>query len=141
MCFRPHFQAPLLLNPLSPRGPTRRGPGERGWCEHTMRQVGDRSLIVHRSGDTSLRLYRSIFEKIFVFTIEFCRCNKSPKKKKKKNWGIFAATKFCWSDKDFHNSSPGHSKQFVAAKCRRDMMLQLLSFSVYRPLGFYRNIS
>ena len=31
---------------------------------------------------------------------------------------LFAATKFCCSDKDFHKNSPVHSKRFVATTCR-----------------------
>ena len=77
------------------------------------------------------------FVKIFVSATEFCRCNKSQKKKIVR---LVAATKFCCSHKDFHKRSPVHTKRFVAAKSRRHMLLQLLSRSVYRPLGFYRNI-
>ena len=65
---------------------------------------------------------------------------------------LVAATKFYCRDKDFHQISPVHTKRFVAAICRRNMLLQLvarpvhtewsvaatcccnLSPSVYRPL-------
>ena len=30
-------------------------------------------------------------------------------------------------DKDFHKNSPVHTKQFVAATCHRDMLLQLVA--------------
>ena len=40
---------------------------------------------------------------------------------------LVAATKFCCSDKDFHKNSPVHTKRFVAATCRRDMLLQLVA--------------
>ena len=70
---------------------------------------------------------------------------------------LVAATKFCCSDKDFHKISPGHKRRFVAAMCRRDMLLLLvagpvhtewsvvatcccnLSPSVHRPLKLVRN--
>ena len=70
---------------------------------------------------------------------------------------LFAATKFSCSDKDFHKISPVHKKRFVAAMCRRDMLLQLvagpvhtewsvvatcccnLSSGVHRPLKLVRN--
>ena len=111
-----------------------------------MRQVGDRSLSVYRSGDqlhpyvaaTNRFVCAGDLFKIFVSATEFCRCNKSQKKNIVR---LVGATKFCCSHKDFHKRSPVHTKQFVAAKSRRHMLLQLLSPSVYRPLGFYRNIA
>ena len=41
-----------------------------------------------------------------------------------------AATKFRCRDQDFHNNSPVHTKQFVAATCRRDLLLQLVAWCV-----------
>ena len=38
---------------------------------------------------------------------------------------LVPATKFCCEDKDFHKISPVHSKRFVAAMCRRNMLWQL----------------
>ena len=40
---------------------------------------------------------------------------------------VVAATKFHCRDKDFHKISPVHTKRFVAAMCRHDMLLQLVS--------------
>ena len=40
---------------------------------------------------------------------------------------LVAATKFCCSDKNFPKNSPVHTQRFVAAKCRRDMLLQLVA--------------
>ena len=79
-----------------------------------------------------------------TFCKNLCLCSKIlslQQVAKKKIVRLVAATKFCCSHKDFHKRSPVHTKRFVAAKSRRDMLLQLLSRSVYRPLGFYRNIS
>ena len=97
---------------------------------------------------------RSVHTNRFVCTGEFCenlcRCNRIL-------WPqiflrLVAAKKFCCGDRDFHKNSPPHTKRFVAATCRRDMLLQLvarplhmewsvaatcccnLSPSVYRPL-------
>ena len=65
---------------------------------------------------------------------------------------LVAATKLCCRDKDFHKKFPVHTKRFVAATCRRNVLLQPvdepvhmewslaatcccnLSPSVYRPL-------
>ena len=38
-----------------------------------------------------------------------------------------AATKFCCRDNDFHKNSQVHTKRFVAAMCRSDMLLQLVA--------------
>ena len=40
---------------------------------------------------------------------------------------LVGATKFCCRDKDFHKISPVHTKRFVAAVCRRNMLLQLVA--------------
>ena len=136
-CFRPHSQGPLLP------GPSRR---KRMMLTHyatSWRQINQcvqvgRLVAAICRCDKSLRVCWRPFGKIFVSATEFCRCNKSQKKKIVR---LVAATKFCCSQKDFHKRSPVHTKRFVAAKSRRHMLLQLLSRSVYRPLGFYRNIS
>ena len=44
---------------------------------------------------------------------------------------LVVATKFCYRDKDFHNISPGYTKRFVAAMCRRNMLLQLVARPVH----------
>ena len=75
---------------------------------------------------------RSVHTNRFVCTGEFCenlcRCNRIL-------WPqiflrLVAAKKFCCGDRDFHKNSPPHTKRFVAATCRRDMLLQLVA----RPL-------
>ena len=71
--------------------------------------------------------------KMFVSATEFCRCNKSQKNIYVR---LVAATKFCCSDKDFHKRSPVHTKRFLAAKCRRDMLLQLLRVVCTDPYDF-----
>ena len=71
---------------------------------------------------------------------------------------LVAVTKFCCRDKDFHKISAVHTKRFVAAMCRRNMLLQLvagpvhtewsvaatfccnLSPSAYRPLLLFAHI-
>ena len=40
---------------------------------------------------------------------------------------VVAATKYCFSNKDFHKTSQIHKRRFVAAMCRRDMLLQLVA--------------
>ena len=42
---------------------------------------------------------------------------------------LVEATKFCCSDKDFHKKFSSTTKRFVAATCRRDMLLQLVAYS------------
>ena len=44
---------------------------------------------------------------------------------------VVAATKFCCRDKDFHENSPVHTKRFVAAMCRRIVLLQLVAWPVH----------
>ena len=38
---------------------------------------------------------------------------------------LVAATKLCCRDKHFHKNSPTHTKGFVAATCRRNVLLQV----------------
>ena len=55
-----------------------------------------------------------------------------------------AATKFCWKFcyKDFYKISPVHTKRFVAAMCRRNMLLQLVAQFVptIRPLSAFSRV-
>ena len=44
---------------------------------------------------------------------------------------LVAATKFSCRDKDFHQISPVHTRLFVAAMCRRNMLLQLVAGPVH----------
>ena len=44
---------------------------------------------------------------------------------------LVAATKFCCIDKDFYKNSPVHTKRFVAATCRRNVLLQLVAGPVH----------
>ena len=99
-------------------------------------QVG-RLVEATRRSDKSLRLYWRIFCE------NFCLCDRilSLQQVAKKKVRLLAATKFCCIDKDFHKSSPRTYEAICRCKIRRDMLLQLLSPSVYRPLRFYRNIS
>ena len=48
---------------------------------------------------------------------------------------LVAATKFCCSDKDFHENSPVHTERFVAAMAVAMTCCSDLSPSVYRPLS------
>ena len=121
------------------------------WWVHTRRQVaptrrGDTSAATNRFLRTGGFLWKSLLlQKNFVAATS--RTNSA--------WFDFlrlvAATKFCCGDKDFHKTSV-HTKRFVAATCRRTVLLQLvarpvhmewsvaatcccnLSPSVYRPL-------
>ena len=100
-------------------------------------QVG-RLVEATRRSDKSLRLYWRIFCE------NFCLCDRIlslQQVAKKKKCDFLRRQNFVASTKIFTKVPPGHTKRFVAAKCRRDMLLQLLSPSVYRPLRFYRNIS
>ena len=44
---------------------------------------------------------------------------------------LIAVTKFCCGDKDFPKNSPVHTKRFVAAMCRRNVLLQLVARPVH----------
>ena len=67
--------------------------------------------------------------KIVVSAKGFCHCNKSH---------IFdflqlvAATKCCCGDKDLHKNSPKHTKQFVTATSRHNLLLQLVAQPVHK---------
>ena len=65
--------------------------------------------------------------KIFVFLTEFCRCNKSQTSNQTEFVRLVATTKFCCSEKDFHKNPPVRTKRFVAATCRRGMLLHLVA--------------
>ena len=57
----------------------------------------------------------------------FFRCISLKKSNQTESVLLVAATKFCCSDKDFHKNSPVHTKRFVAAMCRLDMLLELVA--------------
>ena len=40
---------------------------------------------------------------------------------------LVVVTKLCCGDKDFHKNSPAHTKRFVAATCRCNVLLQLVA--------------
>ena len=124
------------------------------WSVHTRRQVaptrrGDTSAATNRFARTAGFLWKSLLlQKNFVAATS--RTNSV--------WFDFlrlvaATKKFCCGDKDFHKTSPVHTKRFVAATYRLTVLLQLvarsvnmewsvaatcrcnLSPSVYRPLN------
>ena len=95
-----------------------------------------RQVAVTCLGDTSERQIASC--KLENFSENLCFCNRSLSQQhvaKKSNQTEFvrlvAATKFCCRDKDFHKISPGHTKRFVTAMCRRNMLLQLVAGPVH----------
>ena len=49
---------------------------------------------------------------------------------------LVAATKLCCRDKDFHQTSPAHTKRFLAATCRRNLLLQLVAGPVHMEWSF-----
>ena len=89
---------------------------------HTRRQVAATCR-----GDALQRQIASCvlesFVKIFVAAAEFCR--------RKFFLRLVAAKNFCCGDKDFHKNSPPHTKRFVAATRRSDMLLQLVARPVH----------
>ena len=115
---------------------------------HTRRQVaatsrGDqitpcvqvrRLVAATRCGDTSQRQITSCVLENFCETL--CLRNRIlvvATRRKKSNQTevvrLVEATKFCCSDKDFHKKFSSTTKRFVAATCRRDMLLQLVAYS------------
>ena len=112
---------------------------------HTRRQVaatrcGGRSLNVNRSddqlqqqgeatrrSDKSLRVYWRIFVKSLSPQQNFVAATSRKKSSHTEFVRLVAATKFFCSDKDFHKNSPVQTERFVAATCRRDMLLQLVA--------------
>ena len=44
---------------------------------------------------------------------------------------LIAVTKFCCGDNDFPKNSPVHTERFVAAMCRRNVLLQLVARPVH----------
>ena len=71
--------------------------------------------------------------KIFVPAAEVLSQQHVAKKQIRQNLYVrlVAVTKFCCRDKDFHKISPVHTKRFVAATCRRNMLLQLAAEPVH----------
>ena len=89
---------------------------------HTRRQV---ATTRHVAATNRFMCTREFFE-------NHCLCNRIlsqqhfAKDQIRQNFvRLVAATKFCCEDKDFHKISPVHSKRFVAAMCRRNMLQQL----------------
>ena len=80
-------------------------------------------VAVTHQRDKSLCVYRRIFVIIFVSATSCKKHNQT------ESVQLFAATKFCCRDKDFHKNYPVHAKQFIAAMCHCDMLY--MSPSVY----------
>lgn len=59
------------------------------------------------------------------FCNNLCLRNKLQKHNQTESVPLFAVTKFCCRDEDFHKNYPVHAKRFVAAMCHCDMLLQL----------------
>ena len=98
------------------------------WSVHTRRQVaptrrGDTSAATNRFARTAGFLWKSLLlQKNFVAATS--RTNSV--------WFDFlrlvtATKKFCCGDKDFHKTSPVHTKRFVAATYRLTVLLQLVA--------------
>ena len=98
----------------------------------------DHSVCTGRVTSCSYKVRRHVAAtNRFVCTGEFLWKSLSPQQNfvaatscKKSNqtesvWLDTCGDKFCCSNKDFHKNSPVHAKRFVAATCRRDMLLQL----------------
>ena len=66
----------------------------------------------------TLCVYRRIFVIIFVSAASCKKHNQTEFVQ------LFAVTKFCCRDKDFHKNYPVHAKWFTAAMCCWDMLLQ-----------------
>ena len=64
-----------------------------------------------------------------VYAKGFCRSNKSHKFDFMQ---LVAATKCCCGDKDLHKNSPKHTKRFVTATSRRNLLLQLVAQPVHK---------
>ena len=93
-----------------------------------------------RCGDISLRVYWRIFVKIFVSATEFCRCSKSQK------FCLIWFFATCCCDliplrrQRFSPKNPVHTKRFVSAICRRDLLLEnSVSFSLERKASEREN--
>ena len=69
--------------------------------------------------------------KIFVSATELCHSN-IKKSNQTEFVRLFAATKFCCRDKDFHKISPVRMKRLIAVMCCRNMLLQLVVGPVHR---------
>ena len=67
-------------------------------CSHTAK----------RSDNTNFNLFVAAISRRKSNQFEFVR--------------LVAATKFCCSDNDFDLNSPVHTKRFVTATCRRDLL-------------------
>ena len=92
---------------------------------HTWRQVA-----ATRRSDKSLRVCWRIFVKIFVSATSHKKSNQTEFVR------LVAATKLCCRDKDFHQTSPAHTKRSLAATCRRNLLLQLVAGPVHMEWSF-----
>ena len=80
-----------------------------------------------RHSNKSLRVYWRIFVKIFVSAREFCHSNMLQKIKSDRICATCRGDKNLLQGQRFYKISPVHTKQFVAAMCRRNMLLQLVA--------------
>ena len=96
------------------------------WLMYRLHDELQEHVAVTHQSDKSLCVYRRIFVTIFVSATSCKKHNQT------ESVQLFAATKFCCRDKDFHKNYPVHAKRFIAAMCHCDMLY--MSPSVYWPL-------
>ena len=65
--------------------------------------------------------------KIFVSATEFCHSNMLQKIKSDRICATCRGDKILLQGQRFYKISPVHTKRFVAAMCRRNMLLQLVA--------------
>ena len=129
VCFRPHSQGPLLPGPsLAPGAEQEKEDDVNTLCD---KLATDYSVCTGRATSCTLMSLRQIASCVLeTFCENLCLCDRilSLQQVEKKNIvRLAAATKFYCSHKDFHKRSPVHTKQFVAATCRHDMLLQIVA--------------
>ena len=69
--------------------------------------------------------------KIFVSATEFCHSNMLQKIKSDRICATCRGDKILLQEQRFYKISPVHTKRFVAAMCRRNMLLQLVAGPVH----------
>ena len=80
-----------------------------------------------RRSDKSLRVYWRIFFENLCVRNRILSLQQVAKNQIRLNLCDLLRRQNSVAGKDFHKNSPVHTKRFVAATCRRDMLLQLVA--------------
>ena len=128
-----HGQATILLNTNIKKNIYL--PATNTWTlKYTLGDKLQQHVAATRRSEKSLRVCWRILWKSLSPQHNFVAATSRKKSNQTEFVRLVAATRLCCRDKDFHKNSPVHTKRFVAATCRRNVLLQLVDGPVHRVI-------